>query len=96
MKQWITNLFRRRGVQMDCHQVGKLLQRYLDGHIDPDRAELIADHLEECRRCGLEAETYERIKTSLATHCAEVPQDAVDRLRHFGERLARGEESPSP
>lgn len=97
MRQWLTRLLGRRHDQqrdeLDCHEVGELLQHYLDEHIDDERARLIELHLEDCRRCGLEAETYRRIKDSLAAQAPEVPQDAVARLRDFGERLARGEES---
>ncbi|MEJ7800011.1 MAG: zf-HC2 domain-containing protein, partial [Ilumatobacter sp.] len=71
-------------------------QQYLDGHIDPDRARRIEAHLDECRRCGMEADTYERIKSTLAAQRPEVPAEAVDRLREFGERLARGEEPTPP
>ncbi len=77
---------------MDCHEVGALLQHYLDGHIDAERARRIEAHLKECRRCGMEADTYERIKASLAAHRPEVPPESVDRLREFGQRLARGED----
>jgi anti-sigma factor RsiW len=97
VRQWLNRVLGRdRGNdELDCHRVGELLQHYLDGHIDEERARLIEVHLEACRRCGLEAETYRRIKASLATRAPEVPHDAVDRLREFGERLARGEESAS-
>lgn len=94
MKEWFSNLFGRNR-SMSCHQVGAVLQEYLDGDIDAERARRIEEHLEECRRCGLEAETYERIKSTLATQRPEVPEESVQRLREFGERLARGEE-PSP
>lgn len=97
MKTWIMKLLGRTPPGgMDCHQVGELLQQYLDGHIDADRARRIKAHLEECRRCGMEAETYERIKATLAAHRPEVPAESVDRLRAFGERLARGEEPSEP
>lgn len=97
MKAWIMKLLGRTPPGgMDCHQVGELLQRYLDGHIDADRARRIEAHLEECRRCGMEADTYERIKATLAAHRPEVPAESVDRLRAFGERLARGEEPSEP
>ncbi len=81
---------------MSCHQVGEVLQQYLDGHIDPDRARRIEAHLDECRRCGMEAATYERIKSTLAAQRPEVSAESVDRLREFGERLARGEEPTPP
>ena len=77
---------------MSCHQVGELLQQYLDGQIDADRAGRIEAHLDECRRCGMEAETYERIKATLAAQRPDVPAEPLDRLREFGQRLARGED----
>lgn len=79
---------------LDCHEVGERLQHYLDGHIDADLSRRIEEHLEECRRCGMEAETYERIKASLAAHRPEVPQESVERLRAFGESLMRGDDPP--
>lgn len=79
--------------QLSCHQVGKLLQTYLDDELDPDARRKVAAHLEDCRRCGLEAETYEALKQALqrGPMLAEGP---VARLRDFGERLARGELDP--
>lgn len=81
---------------LNCHQVGEMLQEYLDGNIDAERAERIEAHLEECRRCGLEAETYERIKATLAAQRPEIPEESIERLRAFGERLASGGEPPAP
>ena len=78
---------------MQCDEVGRLLQHYLDGDLDARRASRLAAHLEDCRRCGLEADTYERIKTSLAERRGSVPADSLARLREFGQRIARGEES---
>jgi hypothetical protein len=57
---------------------------------------LIAAHLEDCRRCGLEAETYERIRQTLAERRPEVPDESVERLREFGRGLIRGEEPSAP
>ncbi|MGH9138576.1 MAG: zf-HC2 domain-containing protein [Acidimicrobiales bacterium] len=82
-------LFRRRPDRpINCRQVGKRLQRYLDGDIDELTARRILHHLEDCRRCGLEAAAYAAIKASLARR-GEVADDAVARLREFGERLLR-------
>ena len=93
MRNWMMRLLGRRPPGgLDCHQVGEVLQHYLDGHIDADRARRIEEHLEACRRCGMEAETYERIKATLAAHRPEVPAESVDRLREFGRRLVHGEE----
>lgn len=83
---------RRRGpVPLSCHEVAERLQAYLDGEVDETTAHLVASHLEDCRMCGLEAETYERIKAALAAERPEVPPDSLARLREFGDRLARGE-----
>lgn len=88
----LRNRFRRDPGPMDCHAVAKVLQQYLDGHLDDQRSFRLEAHLEECRRCGLEVQTYERIKASLADRRAPLPADSVARLREFGERLARGDE----
>ena len=92
MKTWMMKLVGRTPPGgMSCHQVGEVLQQYLDGQIDPERAGRIDSHRDECRRCGMEAEIYERIKTTLAEQRPEVSAESVDRLREFGQRLARGE-----
>jgi anti-sigma factor RsiW len=97
MKTWMMRLLGRTPPGgMSCHQVGEVLQQYLDGQIDSERAGRIEAHLDECRRCGMEAETYERIKTTLAEQRPEMPAESVDRLREFGQRLARGEDPTVP
>jgi predicted anti-sigma-YlaC factor YlaD len=69
-------------------EVGKLLQRYLDGETDELVTAKVAEHLEDCRRCGLEAEVYREIKASLARQAPTLPETTLARLRRFGERLA--------
>jgi len=81
---------------MDCHEVGALLQHFLDDELDERRAARIAAHLEDCRRCGLEAEAYEQIKVSLVGRRPDVPLGALERLREFGRHLAQGEEPSNP
>lgn len=76
-----------------CRQVAKVLQTYLDGEADLHTAHLVHDHLEECRRCGLEAATYQAIKAAIPVAAAsstpvEVDPQALERLRQFAERLA--------
>ncbi len=93
MTRWMMTLLGRTPPgRLDCQQVAERLQHYLDGHIDAKRARRIAAHLEECRRCGMEAETYERVKATLAAHRSNVPATSIERLRQFAERLARGDE----
>ncbi len=78
----------REGEQLSCPEVGRLLQRYLDHEIaDADEESALAAHLEECRRCGLEAETYQKIKDALADRRRPVEPEAVERLRNFGQQL---------
>jgi predicted anti-sigma-YlaC factor YlaD len=73
---------------LTCREVGKLLQRYLDGETDEHATAKVAEHLEDCRRCGLEASIYREIKASLARHATVLPETTLARLRRFGQRLA--------
>lgn len=83
--------FRRRRSEVDCREVGKVLQSYLDHEVDDDYAVRIAEHLEACRDCGLEAETYRRIKSALEARMPDVDPAAIDRLRAFGKQLTAGD-----
>lgn len=80
---------RRRRVRDEatCAEVARVLQRHLDGEIDELTARRVERHLERCRRCGLEARTYEAIKDALS-RAAPVDRGALERLREFGRRLA--------
>ena len=78
----------RPGEPMTCPEVGRLLQRFLDDELDDDAdPEMLSQHLELCRRCGLEADTYRKIKQALESRRAEVPKESLERLRTFGEQL---------
>lgn len=48
-------------------------------------------HPVPAQAAALEQETYEALKASLQKVPAHVTDEAVARLREFGERLARGE-----
>jgi predicted anti-sigma-YlaC factor YlaD len=81
----------RHGERLTCPEVARRLQRYLDGEIaDEAVVDALAAHLDECARCGHEAETYRAIKASLARRRQPVPPESVARLRDFGERLVDG------
>ena len=79
----------------ECHQTARALQAYLDGEVDPPTATAVAEHLEICRRCGLEVRTYEAIKAAIAatghaTATADpADQAAVERLRALAQRLGK-------
>lgn len=81
----------RRRTEVNCREVGRVLQSYLDNDVEEDFAEKIAAHLEACKDCGLEVETYQRIKSSLASKMPEVDPAAIERLRAFGDSLTTGE-----
>ena len=85
MRSWIR---RWRAPEATCAEVAQVLQTYLDGQLDDLSARRVRRHLEKCRRCGLEFETYEAIKEAIARRAERIDPDALDRLRKFGERLA--------
>ena len=72
----------------DCHEVGTRLQEFLDDEVRDRRRDAIAAHLEDCRRCGLEAETYLAVKDSLHRGRRDVPPATIERLRTFSEELS--------
>lgn len=72
-----------------CMQVMRVLQSYLDGRTDEVTARRVAQHLDACRRCGLEAATYREIKAALARHATPLDEASVERLKTFGASLAR-------
>lgn len=75
----------RRKAGISCARVQELVQSYLDGELQPGpERDRLVEHLERCRPCGVEAETYERIKASLG---APAPADAVERLASFAATI---------
>lgn len=89
----------RRWRPLDCAEVGRVLQTYLDAELDAADADLVAEHLEACLHCGMAADTYDRIRISLASLSASEPSsagtagldpDALRRLREFSDQLAAG------
>lgn len=73
---------------LSCAEVADLLQQYLDDESDAVTAGRVSAHLEDCRRCGMEAEVYRDIKASLARRRQPLPEVSIRRLRQFGERIA--------
>lgn len=79
----------RRGAESEasCAEVAKVLQSYLDGHVDDLSAARVRRHLDSCRRCGLESDTYQAIKQAIARRSHHVDDEAYERLRAFAERV---------
>ena len=76
--------WRRNKPEVSCREVGKVLQAYLDGELE-NETEKVAAHVEHCPRCGLEAETYTKIKRALGSPDTDLDGQTVARLREFGE-----------
>ncbi|MFJ9010358.1 zf-HC2 domain-containing protein [Streptomyces canus] len=72
--------------KLGCAEVIRVLQQYLDGETDEATARGAAAHLDDCRRCGMEAALYREIKKSLARQ-QRPDARAVERLHGFGESL---------
>jgi anti-sigma factor RsiW len=83
----VTSHRQRTPDRLTCRQVGRLLQAYLDDELRDTRAVLIANHLDACLRCGLEAGTYRWLKAHLAglDHGEDARQ--LDHLRDFADQL---------
>jgi len=47
--------------RLGCRRVHKLLQAFLDGEVEPRRAESVTAHLERCSRCHVEADVLTRV-----------------------------------
>ena len=79
---------RARPGQLDCRQVVRTLQAFLDGELDPREAEHVAAHLETCQGCGRESETIERVLDAIRTLRVECDSAAYRRLAATANRLA--------
>lgn len=69
-----------------CAEVATALHLLLDDELDGEGAASIAVHLDACRRCGLDADTYRELKRAIR-RCGTIDPEAVERLRAFADRL---------
>jgi anti-sigma factor (TIGR02949 family) len=74
-----------------CADIMEVLQAYLDGEVDADRAREVAGHLESCTNCDRESQVYQSIKSSLARNRRPVDPEVLAALRQFGEQLESAE-----
>ena len=87
MREIRPEMFAKKG-GASCVQVARVLQQYLDAELDTSHRALVAGHLGECRRCGLDEKSFREIKSALARRRHEVPAEPIDRLRRFAAGLA--------
>ncbi len=80
----------------DCEQVGAVLQSYLDGELGADDGELVAAHLEHCRRCGIEADTIRQVIDAIRRQRPDLDGAVLDRLRAEVDRLTGSGSPPEP
>ncbi len=70
-----------------CAEALDALHEYLDGELAPGRLAHIGQHLDACRRCGLEAEAYRALKQAVRRAGNGVDELALERLRAYARRL---------
>lgn len=88
------DMFRRKGGAR-CIEIGRQIQTHLDGGLDAAAAAKVSSHLQACRRCGLTAQDYRRLKLALAETSAPVPAESLRRLQDLAAELAAGDPSPT-
>jgi anti-sigma factor (TIGR02949 family) len=71
----------------DCREVAKVLQSFLDGELPEDQTDKVAEHVEHCERCGIEADVYLQVKESLRDLRTPPDREAMQRLHAFAENL---------
>jgi anti-sigma factor ChrR (cupin superfamily) len=81
----LSRIFRRG---LSCDQVAVVLQQYLDEELEASQVPKVLKHLDTCKDCGLEAEVYTRIKTSLVAHQEAPDAGSMDRIRALAQELA--------
>lgn len=84
------DMFRRKGGAR-CIEIGRQIQTYLDGGLDPETAAKVAHHLHACRRCGLTADDYRLLKSALAETSTPMPVEPLQRLQALAADLASGD-----
>ncbi|MEX2621703.1 MAG: zf-HC2 domain-containing protein [Egibacteraceae bacterium] len=80
---------RGRTRTLRCRTVARLVQAYLDGELHDRRGVLIADHLDRCRDCGLDAQTWLWLKSTVAGLQTPDESEQLERLRAFVEDLTQ-------
>jgi len=82
---------------MNCTQIENLIPLYIEGDVEPGRAEAVRTHLQSCRRCSLLVAEYEESQGWLRSYTPPDFSDALfDDLRDSVRReIARESQRPS-
>jgi mycothiol system anti-sigma-R factor len=69
---------------IDCDEVLREVEAYLDHELPSDRTEFIAVHLRTCSPCARRADFQQRLRAIIARKCAveqAVPESLVVKIR---------------
>ena len=94
-------LFRREpplqvSEEPDCHEVAEVLQSYLDGELAERDAGRVAEHLEHCHRCDIEATTVQQVIEAIQRQRPALDDATVGRLTGVIDQLVQPGEPPRP
>lgn len=80
---------------LDCIRVNRVLQSYLDGELDDEHgAQMVARHLQACRRCGLAADSIQTLKERVARLRREPSPEQVQRIERVIDQLTERAAGP--
>jgi anti-sigma factor (TIGR02949 family) len=69
-------------LSIDCEEVLRSIERFLDGELSEDVRADVAEHLGRCGPCMDRAEFRRRLKALLASRCrSEAPEELFARVR---------------
>lgn len=88
------DMFRRKGGTR-CIEIGRQIETYLDRGLDPAAAAKVSSHLHACRRCGLSASDYRRLRSALAATSTPLAAEPLQRLHALAVDLASGDTPPA-
>lgn len=82
-RAWLLTIMRNANINQHRRQRPGLLHDATD----------LSSHLHACRRCGLTADDYRRLKAALAETSAPMPAEPLQRLQALAAELAAGDTS---
>jgi hypothetical protein len=80
----------------DCHEVATVLQSYLDGELPAQDAGRVAEHLEHCQRCDIEATTVRKVIDAIQRQRPELDPGTYARLTGVIDELVGPDGTEEP